>query len=616
MRGAMRSPMDGPRDMPPAPFRQQLAAVGGLVPYLWPKDAPGIKVRVVAAVLLLVLAKVLNAGVPYVLKLCVDALSGDLPGPAAAPIGLILLYGLIRVGTQASAEFRELIFATVVQRAVRLLALRVFEHLHRLSLRFHLERATGGLSRAIDRGTTGVEYLLGLTLFSLLPTLIELALVTGILWRLYDWRFAAVTMVTVGIYVAFTVSVTQRRVTVRREMNDRDSEASTKAVDSLLNYETVKYFANEQHEVRRFDLAKRAFMKAALRSQTTLSMLNLGQQAMMAVGLVAMLMLAGQGVAAGTMSVGDFVLVNGYLLQLYQPLNFLGMVYRNVRQSLTDVEQLQRLMAQPHEVEDKPDAPDLTVTDGAVRFEHVRFAYDWRRVILHDLSFEVKPRQTVAIVGPTGSGKSTVSRLLFRFYDVDQGSVTIDGQDIRDVTQDSVRRAIGVVPQDTVLFNDTIYYNILYGRPDASREDVEEAAHLAQLDEFIRRLPDGYETRVGERGLKLSGGEKQRVAIARVILKRPKILIFDEATSALDSHTEREIQASLREIAADRTAIVIAHRLSTIIDADQIIVLDGGRIVERGRHEALLRNEGPYWSLWTRQQRQAEREADLVEVAE
>ncbi|HLY56334.1 MAG TPA: ABC transporter ATP-binding protein/permease [Stellaceae bacterium] len=617
MRGALRSPMDGTtRDQPPAPFREQLRAVGGLVPYLWPKGEPAIRLRVVVAVVLIVAAKVLNAGVPFSLKLIVDALARHLPGPAAAPVALIALYGVVRLAAFAAAEFRELIFAKVVQRAIRLIALRVFEHLHGLSLRFHLERQMGGLSRAIERGTTGIEYLLGLTLFSLLPTFIELSLVTAILWRFYNIAFAAVTLATVVIYVAFTVSVTQWRVKVRREMNDRDSEASTKAVDSLINYETVKYFANEVHEARRFDLAKQAYMRAALRSQQTLSMLNLGQQGLMAIGLVAMLILAGRGVAAGSMTVGDFVAVNGYLLQLYMPLNFLGMVYRNVRQSLTDVEQMQRLLATPREVEDKPLAPALKVSDGSVRFERVSFAYDWRRTILDDVSFTVPPRSTVAIVGPTGSGKSTISRLLFRFYDVAEGAITIDGQDIRDVTQDSLRRAIGVVPQDTVLFNDTIYYNILYGRPEATREEVEEAARHAQLHDFVASLPDGYKTRVGERGLKLSGGEKQRVAIARVILKHPQILVFDEATSALDSHTEREIQASLREIAADRTAIVIAHRLSTVVDADEIIVLERGRIVERGRHEALLRAEGPYWALWTRQQRQREREAELVEVGE
>ena len=613
MRGTFRGAMDGcSREQPAAPLGAQFAALGGLVPYLWPKGEPAIRFRVVAALLLLIGAKLLNAGVPYTLKLCVDALDRDLHDPAMAPVALIIGYGLVRIGAQASAEFRDLVFAKVVQRAVRLVALRVFEHLHGLSLRFHLERQTGGLARAIDRGTTGIEYLLGLTLFNLAPTVIELGLVTGILWHLYGWAFAGTTLSTVLVYIAYTLAVTQWRVSVRREMNDRDSEASTKAVDSLLNYETVKYFANEQHEVQRFDKAKRAFMKAALRSQRTLSMLNLGQQAIMAAGLVAMLLLAGRGVAGGRMTIGDFVLVNTYLLQLYQPLNFLGMVYRNVRQSLTDLEQLQRLLTEPQEVRDAPAAPALAVAQGRLRFEHVGFAYDPRRPILDDVSFEVRPRQTTAIVGPTGSGKSTISRLLFRFYDVGRGSITIDGQDIRSVTQDSLRRAIGVVPQDTVLFNDTIHYNILYGRPDATQDEVEAAARHAQLHDFIARLPDGYQTRVGERGLKLSGGEKQRVAIARVILKHPRILVFDEATSALDSHTEREIQESLRAIAADRTAIVIAHRLSTVVDADEIIVLEGGRIVERGRHAALLRDEGPYWALWNRQQRQ--RDTALAEA--
>jgi ATP-binding cassette subfamily B protein len=606
----------GSREQPSAPFREQLQAVRGLWPYLWPKDEPAIRVRVVAAVVLIVTAKLLNATVPYAMKLAVDALSGKLPNPAVAPIGLILLYGLVRVGAQGTGEMRDLVFAKVVQRAVRLIALRVFEHLHALSLRFHLERQTGGLSRAIERGTTGIEYLLGLTLFNIMPTVLELGLVTAILWRFYDAAFAMVTLATVVSYVGFTISVTQWRVKVRREMNDRDSEASTKAIDSLLNYETVKYFANEAHEARRFDLAKQAFMKAALRSQTTLSLLNVGQQLLMAAGLVVIMILAGRGVAAGRMTIGDFVLVNVYLIQLYQPLNFLGMVYRNVRQSLTDIEQMQRLLASPREVEDKPHAPALRVTAGRVKFDNVSFAYDWRRTILGGVSFDVPGGSTVAIVGPTGSGKSTIARLLFRFYDVTEGGIAIDGQDLRDITQDSLRRAIGVVPQDTVLFNDTILYNILYGRPDATRAEVEEAARHAQLHDFIARLPDGYQTRVGERGLKLSGGEKQRVAIARVILKRPRILIFDEATSALDSHTEADIQASLREVSADRTTLVIAHRLSTVVDADEIIVLEAGRIVERGRHADLLDAEGPYWALWTRQQRQSEREADLAAVAE
>ncbi|MEA2755246.1 MAG: ATP-binding cassette, subfamily heavy metal transporter [Aliidongia sp.] len=599
---------------PAAPFRDQAGAIVRLLPLLWPRGEAALRLRVVAAVALIVTAKLINIGVPLLYKRAIDALSG--PAVMIVPVALIVAYGLARVGAQAAGELRELVFARVAQRAIRLTALAVFRHLHALSLRFHLERQTGGLSRAVERGTTGIEYLLGFTLFNILPTLLEIALVSVVLWRFYSVGFALITLATIICYVGFTISVTQWRVRFRREMNERDGEASTKAIDSLLNYETVKYFANEAHEAERFDRAKRAYETAAIRSQTTLSMLNLGQGAIIAAGLITVMVMAGQGVADGSMTLGDFVLVNAYLLQLYAPLNILGMVYRNVKQSLADVEAMYRLLAEPAEIEDRPGAAALVVPRGRIRFEHVSFAYDPRRQILDDISFEVPPGRTVALVGPSGGGKSTIARLLFRFYDVGTGAITIDGQDLRDVTQLSLRQAIGVVPQDTVLFNDTIYYNIAYGRPDAPREAVEHAARLARIHDFVAALPDGYQSRVGERGLKLSGGEKQRVAIARVILKRPSVLIFDEATSALDSHTEQEIQTSLRAVSAERSTLVIAHRLSTIVDADEILVLEGGRIVERGRHAALLAADGAYAAMWQRQRRAAERDAQLAEVAE
>ncbi len=592
-------------------LKDELRALKSLIPYLWPRDSFGLRARVVLALALLLAGKLVNICVPLLYKQAVDALA---PGNAvvAVPVALIIAYGLARVMSQGFNELRNAVFAKVSQRAVRRLALTAFRHVHALSLRFHLERRTGGLSRAIERGTAGIDFLLSFMLFNVVPTLFEILLVCGILWRLFDWTFAAVTLATIVLYIGFTFAVTDWRVRFRREMNERNSEANTKAVDGMLNFETVKYFANEEHEARRYDAALQAYEHAAVKSETTLTLLNLGQGTIIATGLVGIMIRAGQGVVAAEMTIGDFVLVNAYLIQLYTPLNFLGMVYRNIKQSLTDLEQTTALLAVKPEIEDRPGAPALVVGRGAVAFHCVDFRYDPRRPILSDVDFRVPPGAKIAIVGPSGAGKSTIARLLFRFYDVDAGSIEIDGQDIVDVTQESLRRAIGVVPQDTVLFNDTIYYNIAYGRPGATRADIEEAARHAHIHDFIRGLPDGYQTMVGERGLKLSGGEKQRVAIARVILKAPKIVVFDEATSALDTKTEREIQASLAEVSADRTTLVIAHRLSTIVDADEILVLDGGRIVERGHHRDLLLRRGVYAGMWARQQEAAQREAALA----
>jgi ATP-binding cassette subfamily B protein len=601
----------------PGPPRQkgglgdELRALKSLAPYLWPRDSLGLRVRVVLALVFLLAGKLVNIYVPLLYKHAIDALSPT-NVVIAAPVGLIVAYGLARVMSQGFNELRNAVFAKVSQRAVRRLALTAFRHIHALSLRFHLERRTGGLARAVERGTAGIDFLLSFMLFNVVPTVFEILLVCGILWRLYNWTFAAVTFTTIVLYIAFTFSITDWRVRFRREMNERNSEANTKAVDGMLNFETVKYFANEEHEARRYDAALHAYERAAVKSETTLTLLNLGQGSIIAIGLVAVMTLAGRGVAAAQMTVGDFVLVNAYLIQLYTPLNFLGMVYRNIKQSLTDLEQMTALLAVKPEIDDRPGVPPLSVGAGVVAFHRVDFRYDPRRPILSDVDFHVAPGATVAIVGPSGTGKSTIARLLFRFYDVDAGAIEIDGQDIRNVTQDSLRRAIGVVPQDTVLFNDTIYYNIAYGRPGATRAEIEEAARLARIHDFASALPDGYETMVGERGLKLSGGEKQRVAIARVILKAPQILIFDEATSALDTKTEREIQASLAEVSAGRTTLVIAHRLSTIVDADEILVLEGGRIAERGHHTELLLRRGVYATMWARQQEAAWREAALA----
>jgi ATP-binding cassette subfamily B protein len=573
--------------------------------HLWPKGETGLRMRVMVALALLVAAKVTNVYVPILYKNAVDVLGAPAAQAVAVPIALIVAYGVARVLSQAFGEVRDAVFAPAAQRAIRNLALEVFGHLHSLSLRFHLERQTGGLSRVIERGTQGMDFLIRFTTFNILPTLLEILLVGGILWSLYDWRFSVVTLVVVGAYIAFSIILSEWRIKFVRSMNEADTDANAKAIDSLLNFETVKYFGNEPHEARRYDVGRRRYEKAAIRSSRTLSLLNIGQGTIISVGLVLVMAMAGQGVVAGTMTIGDFVAVNAFLIQLYMPLNMLGFAYREIRNALVNMEKMFGLLQVQAEIADRPGAPPLAVSGGEIVFDHVDFHYEKARPILHDVSFRVAPGETVAIVGSSGAGKSTISRILFRFYDVASGHVRIDGQDIRDVQQASLRAAIGVVPQDTVLFNDTIYYNIAYGRPGATREEVEQAARLARIHDFIMALPQGYDSTVGERGLKLSGGEKQRVAIARTILKNPRILLFDEATSALDTRTEQEIQRSLEEVSRGRTTVIIAHRLSTIINADEIVVLDRGRVAERGRHGELLARDGLYADMWRRQQEAA-----------
>lgn len=575
-------------------------AVRDLLPYLWPKDGPALRRAVIYSLLCLIAAKVVTSLVPLVYKALVDHLEGDAEN-MAVPVGLVLAYGGARLMATVFDELRIALFTRVSGNATRLLGLRVFRQLHQLSLRFHLDRKTGGLARAIERGTQGISVILSRVLFSLVPIALEVALVCTILWHLFGASFSLVTLVTVVAYAGFTIVMTSWRTRFRRLLNDTSAEASSRSIDSLLNYETVKYFGNEEHEAQRLDHALRQHEKASVQSQWTFVVLSIGQTLVISVGLITVMLMAAGKIKAGEMTLGDLVLVNAYILQLYQPLNFFGLMYREIRQALIDMEDMLKLLHTEAEVPDQKDAHALDVKGGTIKFANVSFSYDGRRHILDTINFTIPAGQTVAIVGATGAGKSTLSRLLYRFFDVTGGAILVDGQDIRGITQHSLRAAIGIVPQDTVLFNDTIRYNIAYGRPDATEAQIEAAARSAHIHAFIKGLPDGYDTRVGERGLKLSGGEKQRVAIARAILKSPQIMVFDEATSALDTATEREIQTNLREISRHHTTMIIAHRLSTVVDANEIIVLEAGRIIERGSHAELLERDGQYAAMWKSQ---------------
>ncbi|MGE8368452.1 ABCB family ABC transporter ATP-binding protein/permease [Cupriavidus basilensis] len=594
--------------------RSDWQTVRNLLPYVW-----HYKWRVMLALVCLVAAKVANLGVPVLMKKLVDNMNvpaGSATALLVVPVGLIVAYGVLRLSGTLFTELREILFSKVTQSAVREIALQVFRHLHALSLRFHLDRQTGGMSRDIERGTRGIQSLISYSLYSILPTLVEMGLVMGFFILHYDIWFAAITGCALVSYIVFTIVVTEWRTHFRRRMNELDSRANQKAIDSLLNFETVKYFGNEEYEARRYDENLLTYRTAAIRSQNSLSFLNFGQQAIIATGLILILWRATVGVAAGKLTLGDLVLVNTLMIQLYIPLNFLGVIYREIKQATTDMDRMFVLLGTNREVADAPGAQALRVSGAAVRFAHVGFGYESNRVILDDVDFTIAAGTTTAVVGHSGSGKSTLARLLFRFYDVGSGGIEIDGQDIRAITQDSLRRAIGIVPQDTVLFNDSIYYNIAYGRPNASRDEVIEAARAAQIDAFIRELPQGYDTPVGERGLKLSGGEKQRVAIARTLLKNPPILVFDEATSALDSRTEQAIQAELMRLAQNRTTLLIAHRLSTVVHADQILVMDHGRVIERGTHAELMRLDGRYAEMWRIQARSAaDGEAPVEDVS-
>jgi ATP-binding cassette subfamily B protein len=578
--------------------RNDWRTIRSLLPYLWE-----FKGRVSLALLLLVMAKLASVGVPLVLKEVVDVL--DQPQDMLVlPVLLVMGYGVLRLCSTLFGEIRDAIFAKVTQRAIRRVAIKVFDHLHALSLRFHLERQTGGVSRDIERGSRGISFLLNFMLFNILPTLLEIGLVAVILLSNYDIWFSVIIFTTLAAYIALTLIITEWRMIFRRTMNDMDSKANTRAIDSLLNYETVKYFGNELWEAQRYDEHLQKWETAAVRNQTSLAALNAGQSAIIALGVTLLMLLASDGVVKGSMSLGDLVLVNAFMLQLYMPLHFLGFVYREIKHSLADMEKMFTLLMESEEIKDKSGASDLVKGDASVRFENVNFSYEPNRQILFDMSFDIPAGHNIAVVGHSGSGKSTISRLLFRFYEVTSGCILVNNQDIRNITQKSLRASIGIVPQDTVLFNESIYYNIAYGRPDASCEEVFEAAKSAHIHNFIESLPDKYETTVGERGLKLSGGEKQRVAIARAILKRPEILIFDEATSALDSKSEKAIQEELKRIAANRTTLTIAHRLSTIADADQILVMDRGKIIERGSHQELLVAKGFYAHMWKLQQQE------------
>jgi len=601
-----------------------LAIMRGLWPFIWPTDRPDLQRRVGFSVLLLLAAKLATMAVPFTFKWATDALTGEGTAPVApsswllwvfaAPVAMTIAYGGTRILMALLTQARDGIFAKVAMNAVRRLAFRTFEHMHQLSLRFHLERKTGGLTRVLERGRNAIETIVRMVIMQLVPTIIELVFIVVVLLYQFDWRYVVVVLGVVALYMAYTYKATEWRINIRRRMNDSDTEANVKAVDSLLNYETVKYFVAEEREARRYDRSMERYETASVQAYVSLAVLNAGQAAIFTVGLAAVMVMCAYGIKQGTNTVGDFVMINAMMIQLYQPLNFMGMVYREIKQAVIDIEKMFVILAREPEIKDKPSAKPLDIKRGAIRFENVSFAYDPEREILKGISFEVPAGHRVAVVGPSGAGKSTISRLLFRFYEVSGGRISIDGQDIRDVTQKSLRSAIGMVPQDTVLFNDTIRYNIRYGRWEATDAEVEEAARLAQIDDFIRLSPKGYDTEVGERGLKLSGGEKQRVAIARTILKAPPILLLDEATSALDSHTEMEIQDALERVSENRTTLVIAHRLSTIIGADEIIVLDRGVIVERGSHHQLLAKGGLYASMWNRQREAAQAREKLALV--